>query len=141
LAAFEAHAFDYLLKPVSPERFTGTIERIRKLLPATFPKRILVEQNGRSVFLATDSISRVESARNYVVLYVGAETFILRSTLDAFAQKLDPQRFLRIHRSHIVNVDAVKEVQPQSHGDRRLLLKDGTELLWSRRYQPHSSLR
>ncbi len=90
--------------------------------------------------MTTASITRIESARNYVVVYSGNETYILRSTLDAFAQKLDPENFFRIHRSHLVNVNLVKEVVPLAHGDRRLLLKDGTELLWSRRYQPHSSL-
>lgn len=139
LAAFEAHAFDYLLKPVSPERFTRTLERIRRLLPASYPKRLLVEQNGRGVFVATTAITRVEAARNYIVLYSGGETFILRSTLDAFGQKLDPEMFFRIHRSHLVNVSTIKEITPLSHGDRRVLLQDGTELLWSRRYQPHSS--
>lgn len=139
LAAFEARALDYLLKPVAPDRFEAALQRARKLLaPAAgvehFARRFLVERNGAIVFLAVEAVDWFESARNYVLLHAGADTYTIRSTLDAVQQKLDPAQFARVNRSAIVNVDRLKEMHPWTNGEYRILMRDGAELMWSRRY-------
>jgi two-component system LytT family response regulator len=154
LAAFNARALDYLLKPVAPDRFEAAIERARKLLaPATAPdasagagagaaphgryaRRFLVEKQEAAVFVAVDAIAWFEAARNYVLLHTRRETFIMRSTLDAVQDRLDPEQFARVNRSAIVNVDAIQELQPWTNGEYRIRLKDAaaTELMWTRRF-------
>jgi len=142
LRAFEAEALDYLLKPLDPERFERALERaierveLRRGGTAARPvKRLLVEKNGREVFVPVEQIEWAESVRNYVVLHVGRESYTVRGTLDGLARQLDAEQFTRISRSHIVNLDAVKEMQPWFHGERRIVLKDGVELTWTRRYR------
>jgi two-component system LytT family response regulator len=147
LAAFNARALDYLLKPVAPDRFEAAIERARKLLapaasaapaaPAVrYARRFLVEKQESAVFVATDAIAWFEAARNYVLLHTRRETFIMRSTLDAVQDRLDPEQFARVNRSAIVNVDAIQELQPWTNGEYRIILKDAaaTELMWTRRF-------
>jgi two-component system LytT family response regulator len=140
LAAFEARALDYLLKPVAPDRFEAALQRARKLLikpptsAARFAKRFLVEQRGSMVFIAVDAVDRLESGRNYVVLHAGADTYTLRATLESMQHKLDPAQFARVNRSAIVNVDRVKELHPWTNGEYRIVMRDGSELMWSRRY-------
>jgi two-component system, LytTR family, response regulator len=102
--------------------------------PTRFAKRFLVEHRGSMVFLAVDAVDRLESGRNYVVLHAGAETYTLRATLESMQQKLDPAQFARVNRSAIVNVERVKEMQPWTNGEYRIVMKDGAELMWSRRY-------
>ncbi|HLK64450.1 MAG TPA: LytTR family DNA-binding domain-containing protein [Bryobacteraceae bacterium] len=145
LRAFDAEALDYLLKPVDPDRFDRALERaVRQveLLHAESPaaevrplKRILVEKNQREIFLPVERLDWAESDRNYVALHAGAEVYTLRATMDSLARQLDPDQFARISRSHIVNLDSVKEMQPWFHGERLIVLKDGTELTWTRRYR------
>lgn len=151
--AFEVSAVDYLLKPFDKERFDRSLQRARKsvgepaasqsqlltLLDAIRPsgqylRRILVPSSGRSVFVAVAEIVRFEAERNNVIVNSRRGTFSLRTTLESLEQKLDPQQFARIHRSHLVNLDAIKEIHPWFHGDYKLALHDGTELMWSRRY-------
>lgn len=150
--AFEVSAVDYLLKPFDRERFDRSLERARKsvgepadqsqllsLLDAMrpagqFARRVLVPSNGRAVFVATADIVRLEADRNNVLIHSRGGTFTLRSTLDALENRLDPQQFVRVHRSHIVNLDAVKEIHPWFHGDFKIRLHDGAELMWSRRF-------
>jgi two-component system, LytTR family, response regulator len=145
LAAFEARALDYLLKPVAPDRFDAAIERARKLLApsadpaharAGYARRFLVERQGASVFVATEAIAWFEAARNYVLLHTRRETFIMRSTLDAVQNRLDPQQFARVNRSAMVNVDAIHELKPWTNGEYRIILKDAaaSELMWTRRF-------
>jgi two-component system LytT family response regulator len=140
LAAFNARALDYLLKPVAPDRFEAAIERARKLLaPAIatrYARRFLVEKQETAVFVATEAIAWFEAARNYVLLHTRRETFIMRSTLDAVQDRLDPEQFARVNRSAIVNVDAIQELQPWTNGEYRIVLKDAaaTELMWTRRF-------
>lgn len=129
IAAFEAQAFDYLLKPVLPARLSRAIERVSRIT-RSWPRQL--EADGR--IIPTAGLAWAEAARNYVVLH-SAETHILRSTLDALAAKLDPERFVRVSRSHIVNMDFVKELLPLAHGERRIVMKDGTEITWTRRYR------
>jgi two-component system LytT family response regulator len=162
--AFELHALDYLLKPVTPERFGATLtrvrrhlaregdpdprtaaERLRRLLGeagrgAEYLERILVHDERRGIFLPVDRIDRIEADRNYVRLHGdGGATYELRAALRAVERRLDPRRFLRVNKSEIVRIDAVREVHPWSHGDYRVVLRDGTTVVWSRRYRTHGA--
>ena len=147
LRAFEVGAVDYLLKPFTPERFSQVLERARerlaKLTPAEVPtateraplKRLLVSHNGRALFLTVDRIDRIEAERNYAVIHVGRDAYRLRATIGSIAARLDPAQFLRVNRSTLVRLDAVREMQEWSHGDYRVVMHDGAELIWSRRYR------
>jgi two-component system LytT family response regulator len=150
LKAFEVHAVDYLLKPVEPSRFKATLQRLRLAsepgssraaagrineLMAAYSRRLLIQEGGRTVFLDVQRIDWVESARNYACIHSGSQTYILRSSLESLAAKLDPASFRRINRSEIVNVDRIAEVRSGFHGDQKVRLTDGTELTWSRRYR------
>lgn len=156
LAAFEAQALDYLLKPVAPSRFRAVARRVRRQVEGERTKdlaarleaalarvegaprhleRILVQSNGRAHLVPVERIDRLEAARNDVVLHVGGERYEVRGTLTDLESRLDPARFLRLGRSDIVRLDAVREFQDWFHGDQKVVLKDGTELLWSRRYR------
>jgi two-component system LytT family response regulator len=148
LRAFEAEALDYLLKPVDPERFERALERAKEQIAlrrepapraARFLKRLVVQKRGREIFLPVERLDWAESDRNYVNLHVGAETFTLRGTLDSLTERLDPEQFVRINRSELVNLDRVQEMQPWFHGERRMVLKDGRELVWTRRFRAASS--
>ena len=163
LKAFEVRALDYLLKPFTPERFAAVIDRARAevaraatertelrgkleaLLGAVaagrprYLQRILVHQANRALLLAVERIDRVEADRNYVRLHSGGTAFILRRSLTSLADRLDPEKFLRINRSEIVRLDAVKELQPWFHGDYRVVMGDGTTLMWSRRYRAQTA--
>ena len=111
----------------------------RPALPQRFRKRLLVENGGREIFLPVEQLDWAEAVRNYVVLHAGTETYTIRATLEAFARQLDPDQFARISRSELVNLDSVKEMQPWFHGERRIILKDGVKLTWTRRYRAVSS--
>ncbi len=154
LRAFEVHAFDYLLKPFGEERFRtvlrrareqnaqsndGFAARIQELLgqlqrERSFPDRLLVHENGRAHFVPIREISWIEADRNYLILHSGAKTHTLRGTLDSFAGTLDPKIFVRINRGSLVRLDAIRELLPWFHGEYKVVLKDTTELRWSRRY-------
>jgi two-component system LytT family response regulator len=150
LKAFEVRAVDYLLKPVEPSRFAATVERLRRMiesggakepaerlekLMAGYSRRLLIQDGGRTVFLEVARIDWIESARNYACIHVGANTYVMRSSLDSLASKLDRAAFLRINRSEIVNTARIAELRPALHGDQKIRLQDGTELAWSRRYR------
>jgi len=150
LRAFEAEALDYLLKPVDPERFERALERAKeqvtlrrgekpKAEPQRYLKRILVEKNGREVFLPVEQLDWAESDRNYVRLHKGQEVLTIRGTLENLARQLDPDQFARISRSELINLDRVKEMQPWFHGERRIILTDGHQLTWTRRFRAASS--
>ena len=98
-------------------------------------ERLLVADNGRSFFVRTSDVDWMEAARNYVRLHVGHRTHLLRATLGALEQRLDPERFRRVSRSALVNVDRVREVQPWFHGDAVVILDGGARLALSRRYR------
>jgi two-component system, LytTR family, response regulator len=149
LRAFEAEALDYLLKPVDPERFERALERakeqiaLRRRTPDASPrhwlKRLVVETSGREIFLPVERLDWAEADRNYVSLHSGTDTFTIRGTLENLARQLDAEQFVRINRSQLVNLDRVKEMQPWFHGERRIVLKDGRELVWTRRFRAASS--
>jgi two-component system LytT family response regulator len=144
LKAFEVQAFDYLLKPVDRTRFDQLLARVKRRIrqeqtsapPREFPARILIDTGERALFVAPENIARVEADRNYLVIHTGRESHRIRSTLDAFAAQLDPRRFIRLNRSELVNVDAIAEMRPWFHGEQIVLMKDGSELRWTRRFQP-----
>jgi len=148
IRAFEIGAVDYLLKPYTPQRFEQVLDRARERISATTRsegetpaptraplQRLLVIDDGRAVFLPVDRIDRIESERNYVTLVSGPYRYRLRATLAAVADRLDRAHFLRINRSTLVRLDAVKTMHEWSHGDFRVVMNDGTELVWSRRYR------
>jgi two-component system, LytTR family, response regulator len=101
-------------------------ERTTPMPPA--PERIAVRASGRVILLRVDDIDWIEAADNYVCLHCGAETHILRETMNAVEAQLGPSRFVRIHRSAIVNIDRIKELQPWFRGDYQVILRDGTKL-------------
>jgi two-component system, LytTR family, response regulator len=152
--AFEVHAFDYLLKPVSRERFRDVLRRAREqrgqgggALSARmrdlfaelrrardFADRLLVHEAGRARFVPVRDIAWVEADRNYLVLHCRAGRHMLRGTLEALEKTLDPKDFVRINRSSVVRLDAIRELHPWFHGEHKVILQDDTELRWSRRY-------
>ncbi len=86
------------------------------------------------MFVRVDDINRIESDRNYVVVHAGGAEYRMRATIEGVASRLDPSRFLRTNRSTVVRLDAVTEVQPWFHGEYRLRLDDGAEVMWTRTY-------
>ncbi len=146
--AFDVHALDYLLKPYDPERLARTLERARHeiesrrggrtaaAVPAFLRTHLPVKTAGRILFLPVDDIDWIEAADNYVRLHTAAgEAHLVRETLNAMQGRLDPGRFLRIHRSTIVNAARIRELRPWFHGDYVVLLTNGRELTLSRSYR------
>ena len=99
----------------------------------------MLKSAGRVSFVKRDEIDWVEAEGNYVRLHVGAHSHLLRETMKGIEAKLDPDRFIRIHRSTIVNTDRIKELQPLFHGEYAVILRDGTRLTASR--GPENKLR
>jgi len=161
--AFEVHALDYVLKPFDPARFEAAVRRAADLvrlrrvdeagrrlaalvreLPAPpeleppgggCATRVLVRQGEGFGFVQTEDIDWLEAAGNYVRLHAGTRSWLIRSTLAAVAEALDPARFVRIHRSTIVNLDRVREIQPWVGGDYLAILTDGRRLRVSRTHR------
>ena len=156
LKAFEAHALDYLVKPCKMDRLKSAVQRARQQIQSNqngdiqekldgllddlkavskYPERLAIKSNGRIVFLRLTDIDLVESADNYVKLYVGKETHMLRETMTALEEKLPPDRFVRISRSTIVNIESVKELHPMFHGEYMVSLRNGTRATLTRGYR------
>lgn len=154
--AFEVHALDYLLKPFDRDRFRATLERVRGALaersqaeptPALAApiedggtahaplRRLLAKRDGRLIVLKVAEIDWIESSANYAALHVGKETWLVRETMQSLEGRLDGEQFLRIHRSTIVNLDRVQEIEPYFHGDYIVRLTDGQRLTLSRTYR------
>lgn len=154
--AFEVHALDYLLKSFDRERFQAALQRAKEeihrsktgvlnerlvgLLEDLQTKqkrltRLVVKSGGRVVFLRVDEIDWVEAADNYVRIHAGRESHLIRETLQSLEGRLNREKFLRIHRSTLVNLDRIRELQPIFHGDYLVKLNDGTELTLSRNYR------
>lgn len=152
--AFEAHALDYLLKPFDAERFRRALDRARgelaqarsgdlarrllHMLHASRPAaadRLVIKSGGKVVFLRTAEIEWVEAAANYVCVHTGRESYLLRETMNSFEARLDAERFMRIHRSIIVNLEKIRALQPCNNGEYIVILEDGKELSLSRSYR------
>lgn len=156
LKAFQVRALDYLLKPFDRDRFHETLQRARtqiqrdetgdigrrllalvKDLRRDQPKtdRIVVKSGGRLFFIRTDEIDWIEAAGNYVRLHVGTASHLLRETMNAIESRLDPEKFFRIHRSRIVNMERIQEMQPWLNGEYAVVLQNGTRVTLSRGYR------
>ncbi len=157
LKAFEVHALDYLLKPFNKQRFDKALGRAKMHLrtngeskvqqkidglidaldskTASPLKRVMVKQNGRVFFIDTHDIDYIVAAGNYMELHVGDKQYLVRETMTNMEKRLDSEQFSRIHRSTIVNIDRVKELQTWFHGDYQVELKSGEKLTMSRNYK------
>ena len=160
--AFEVHAVDYLLKPVGRERFRSALDRAKRrvrrgsgattllrdlkrsgalgsekqlrtsLFSTRPPPRLAVRSAGRIRFVRPDAIDWIEAADYYAKLHVGGGSYLIRRSMGALEEDLDPVGFARIHRSAIVNLDRVREIRPRLHGGHTVILSDGTRLRLSR---------
>ena len=149
LKAFEVHALDYLLKPFGRERFQQALaharthverrragdlgKRLMALVQDVKPEpqrldRMVVKSGGRVYFLRTDDIVWIEAAGNYVRLHLAEASHLFRETMNGMEARLDPQRFVRLHRSRLVNSDRIKELQPWFNGEYVVILQNGTRL-------------
>lgn len=151
--AFEVHALDYLLKPFKPSRFQATLQRVRELLAnrqarqtskgllelldqmkpeRSFLGRLAVKNGERTIFVRSADIDYVESAGNYIVVHAGKENHVVRETLTALEEQLDPKTFARISRSMLVNVEQIKELLPMFKGEHVVVLRNGKQLPMTR---------
>jgi two-component system LytT family response regulator len=161
LKAFEVCALDYLLKPFDRERFGRALGRARaeldrrksgqvneqvlKLLSELnqskkYVEKLIVRASGRVLFLRADEIDWIEAAGNYVRLHTGKQDHLYRETMTKLEAQLNPERFARIHRSTIVNVERIKELQPWFRGDYQVVLREGQKLTLSRSYRSRLKL-
>jgi two-component system LytT family response regulator len=149
------HAIDYLLKPFTRERFRLALDRARERIRRStvdaalaslavalrsrprYLSRLPVRAAGRIILVDLATVDWIEAADNYVRLHAGRREYLLRDTLARLEQRLDPERFVRIHRSAIVQVDRVSELHPASHGDMEVVLRNGTVLTLSRTWRDH----
>ena len=156
IRAFEVNAFDYLLKPFSVERLEKTLERAKeqirkqdnltsdeKLLSlltelkeeTKYLRRVAVKEKGKIIFVPTDEIDFIEAQGNYLQLDMGNHSHLIRMRLHLLEQKLDATKFVRIHRSTIINIDRVKEMHPLFNGDQTVIMKSEKRLTMSRNYR------
>lgn len=156
LRAFDVHALDYLLKPLDGDRFTRALQRARMQIEGKsirdlsrtlqnllddlkknqkYTERLVIKSAGRIFFLGVAEIDWIEAADNYVRLHAGPDAHLLRETMNGLEKRLDPVQFLRIHRSRIVNIKRIKELQPLFRGEYDIMLRDGTRLESGRGYR------
>ena len=156
LKAFEVHALDYLLKPFGRDRFQQALAharthverrragdlgmRLMAFVQDVKPEpqrldRLVVKSGGRVYFLRTDDMIWIEAAGNYVRLHMAEDSHLFRETMNGMEARLDPRRFVRIHRSRMVNSDRIKELQPWFNGEYVVILQNGTRLTLSRGYR------
>jgi two-component system LytT family response regulator len=154
IRAFEIHALDFLLKPFDQTRFEKALDRARGKVKSSkgtsvidsqlvsfleelreerkYPERLIVKSSGRVFFVRTEEIDWVEASGNYVKIHTKSEAHLLRESMKNMEAKLDPKIFVRIHRSAIVNIDRIKELEPWFHGEYIVIMRDGTRLTASR---------
>jgi len=153
IRAFEANALDYLLKPFSDERFEAALARAQGRLGelragefgqsvlrtlAAVPRgldRLIVKSTGATHVVRVADVDWIEGAGVYVNLHVGGRELLYRAALHQLAARLDPSRFIRVHRSAIVNIDSIVRLEPASHGEFDVILKDGSHTRVSRTYR------
>jgi two-component system LytT family response regulator len=158
IQAFDAHAVDYLLKPFGEDRFRQAMQRARRRLRRSeaapqhdaarllrlidhfetkkaFVERLIVGHNNRLILLLVGEVDWIETYGNYLKIHAGKKTYLLRETMNDLASRVDPEKFLRIHRATLVNLDRIRELHPMFGGLYRIILKDGTELTLSRNYR------
>lgn len=154
--AFDVQAVDYLLKPFDRARFAQALQRAKERLrekrrddvnqqilgllseikdKPQYLDRLVIKNNDRVFVLKTDEIDWIEAEGNYVRVHFGKQSSLIRETLTHLATQLDPRKFPRIHRSGLVNIDRIQELQPWSHRDWRIILRSGAELRLSRNYR------
>ena len=154
--AFEVHAFDYLLKPFDSERFDVAWHRVKEQINLdqsgererhilalleelkSGPRhleRLVIKNGGRVFFLNVADVHCIESEGNYVRVYDNQKGYLLRETISSLEDQLDPRQFRRIHRSAIVKIDKIKEMQPWFHGEYRVIMENGKQLTLSRNYR------
>ena len=131
--AFDVHAIDYLLKPIEPARFRKALARVTKrglltLLDDRPLDRLVIRNRGKVSFLKPSEIDWVEADGKHARLHAGKDTHVVRHTLTKLEQHLARHGFVRVHRSAIVNVERIKELEPWFHGEYVVILKDGTKL-------------
>jgi two-component system LytT family response regulator len=171
LKAFEVHALDYLLKPYDDIRFSQALKRAKSQIESReinkvskrllalleerenlrevgnrkpiYLKRLMVKLTNRVVLLKVEEIDWIEADGNYAKLHIGAKSHLLREKMHDLEKQLDPDKFVRIHRSIIVNLNRIKELQPHFNGDYIVVLDNGRQLRLSRsrREQLESKLR
>jgi two-component system LytT family response regulator len=156
IRAFELHAVDYLLKPFDQVRFKAAVKHVKervhsqhledgrlqigallesiKAQPAHLD-RVIIKADGRISFLNTREIDWVEADDKYVHLHTRDGARMVRQTLSGLETELDPKKFVRIHRSAIVNIERIKELQPLFNGEHSVLLENGAKLTLSRNYK------
>ena len=156
IRAFELHALDYLLKPFDQTRFRDAMRHARDQLKqrqnedgrlqisallesvkaqSKYLERLIIKADGRISFLSAREINWIEADDKYVHLHTAKGSRMVRQTLTAMESQLDPGKFLRIHRSAVVNVERIKELEPTFNGEHVVLLDDGTKLTLSRSYR------
>ncbi|MCI0442337.1 LytTR family DNA-binding domain-containing protein [bacterium] len=156
IQAFEVHALDYLLKPFDTERFEEALTRAKSQIdrdrsrnlnkglyalleemktPPRYLERLVIKASGRVFFLKTDEIDWIEAQGKYVSIHSGKDEHLVREGMNTLENELDPRKFVRIHKSTIVNIDRIEQLQAWFHGDYRVILKNGTMLTLSRRYR------
>ncbi len=149
--AFEVHAIDYLLKPYTADRFADAVRTAKarlndelreKLTERTLAllsevktghaSRLLIKTRDALVLLNTADIDWIEAQDKYVRIHAGPEAYLMRETISSLESRLDPERFVRIHRSHLVNLDRIKKLEPLFNQEYQVVLRDGTKLVMSR---------
>ncbi len=156
--AFRVHAVDYLLKPFDRKRFREAMTQVRAVVQRqqvdairdqlqallvdiedkrakSYRDRVVIKSAGRVVFLKVEEIDWIDAAGNYVRIHTKGDSHLLRETMSRLETRLDPSTFLRIHRSTIVNIERIKELQQQFHGDYLVVLRSGQRLTLSRSYR------
>ncbi|HEY9283835.1 MAG TPA: LytTR family DNA-binding domain-containing protein [Pyrinomonadaceae bacterium] len=153
LKAFEVHALDYLLKPVGGERLSSALRQAREQIKNArlgridervisllndlhsenrYLKRVILKSIGRLYFIKTEEIDWIEGAGNYVKLHVAGKAHMLRERMNTLETKLNPEVFVRVHRSTIINVERIEEMRPLFNGDYTVTLSGGVEVVLSR---------
>ena len=169
LKAFEVHALDYLLKPFDDERFNHALQRAKAQIEAReinqlskkllalleereterkgskgderYLTRLMIKASSRVMLLKVDEIDFIEADGNYAKLHAGRKTHLLREKMNDLEGRLDPAKFVRIHRSIIVNLERIKEMHPHFNGDYVVVLEDGRQLKLSRTRREHLESR